>query len=272
MQCNAVKDSNTVDIPAEQTAVLFETNNAGTITNILLRTDQKDELAALEFVAWWDNANEPFVRCPVYLLSGTSERMENVSSLPACVQNSTADIRWTMPYRSAKIAIRNTSAKPVHLNYSVQTTEQYSRMRFEGQYLRYNNLQTDNINVLSLAKITGTGRIVACNLQVKSRTGRWWGEGDQLIYLDSKQSPSWQGTGTEDYFGFAWCSKKRFNHAFRGQSSVTETPLERTSAMHRYHFLDTLPFHYSAEFKTEAWGLTSGSMDYVSLILYYTEQ
>jgi hypothetical protein len=40
--------------------------------------------------------------------------------------------------------------------------------------------------------------------------------------------------------------------------------------MHRYHLLDTLPFHTAAKFQTEAWGLASGTMDYESLVLYYS--
>jgi hypothetical protein len=81
--------------------------------------------------------------------------------------------------------------------------------------------------------------------------------------------PAWRGTGTEDYFGFAWCSTEEFDHPFRGQSRVVRRADYRDSAMHRYHLLDTLPFHTAAKFQTEAWGLAPGTMDYESLVIYY---
>jgi hypothetical protein len=32
----------------------------------------------------------------------------------------------------------------------------------------------------------------------------WWGEGDEMIWIDGDKKPTINGTGTEDYFGHAW--------------------------------------------------------------------
>ena len=42
--------------------------------------------------------------------------------------------------------------------------------------------------------------------------------------------------------------------------------------MRRCHFLDCLPFHRFARFRTEAWGVSEGSMDYEALVLYYIDE
>jgi hypothetical protein len=51
----------------------------------------------------------------------------------------------------------------------------------------------------------GRGHYIGCNLSVTNFTGSWWGEGDDMIWVDGyKWPPDLHGTGTEDYFGQAW--------------------------------------------------------------------
>ena len=46
----------------------------------------------------------------------------------------------------------------------------------------------------------------------------WRGEGDEKIYVDGESFPSHFGTGTEDYYGYAWCRPERFTgHPFIAQ-------------------------------------------------------
>ena len=46
-----------------------------------------------------------------------------------------------------------------------------------------------------LAEITGPGSIVHFH---KNNDGGWWGEGDEIVFVDGRQTI--QGTGSEDYF------------------------------------------------------------------------
>jgi hypothetical protein len=90
--------------------------------------------------------------------------------------------------------------------------------------------------------------------------------------LDDLQNPVHRGTGTEDYFGFAWCSNITFQHPLRGQTRADGgRSAHRMASMYRYHLLDTLPFHRWAKFQMEAWGLGSGSMDYEIALMWYAE-
>src|SRR5699024_33230 len=54
----------------------------------------------------------------------------------------------------------------------------------------------------------GKGNYVGCNLSVTHFQGSWWGEGDDMIYIDGESEPSINGTGTEDYFLHAWGMQK----------------------------------------------------------------
>jgi len=250
---------------------IFSSKDSGTISSIALVTLDRADLASLRLRAFWDDSTEPAIDCPLHLLGGVSIRMENSSSLPVTIQGGRMEVRWPMPFQTARIEIASSGDSAVPLRSSVSVARDSSPLRFRTISQRYPNLRTEKKNILSLADISGSGRIVGCNIFVHTKTSRWWGEGDQLIYLDSMSEPTWRGTGTEDYFGFAWCSSKTFDHPLRGQSSVNQSGGKTTSSMHRYHLLDRLPFHSFASFKTEAWGLAEGTMDYESLVLCYTE-
>jgi hypothetical protein len=60
----------------------------------------------------------------------------------------------------------------------------------------------DNYLILSAR---GRGHYLGCNLSVTNFAGTWWGEGDDMIWVDGyKWPPDLHGTGSEDYFGQAW--------------------------------------------------------------------
>jgi hypothetical protein len=53
-----------------------------------------------------------------------------------------------------------------------------------------------------LMNIIGRGHYLGCNLSVANFSGQWWGEGDDMIWVDGyKWPPDLHGTGSEDYFG-----------------------------------------------------------------------
>mgnify|MGYP001341945538 CR=1 FL=1 len=67
----------------------------------------------------------------------------------------------------------------------------------------------------------GRGHYIGCNLSVTSFTGTWWGEGDDMIWVDGyKWPPDLHGTGSEDYLGHAGGMQQQAY--FRGGSSVFE--------------------------------------------------
>jgi hypothetical protein len=51
----------------------------------------------------------------------------------------------------------------------------------------------------------GRGHYIGCNLSVTNFTQDWWGEGDDMIWVDgNKWPPDLHGTGSEDYFNQAY--------------------------------------------------------------------
>jgi hypothetical protein len=59
-------------------------------------------------------------------------------------------------------------------------------------------------NNYTILETSGRGHYIGCNLSVTNFTGQWWGEGDDMIWVDGyKWPPDLHGTGTEDYFSQA---------------------------------------------------------------------
>jgi Protein of unknown function (DUF2961) len=88
---------------------------------------------------------------------------------------------------------------------------------------------------------TGAGHYVGCNLSVYHRQGSWWGEGDDMIFIDDDTwPPSLHGTGTEDYFNHAWGMQKNA-HPYSG-TIVHESDVPGYSVTYRQHVLDPVRF------------------------------
>jgi hypothetical protein len=67
----------------------------------------------------------------------------------------------------------------------------------------------------------GRGHYIGCNLSVTNFTRNWWGEGDDMIWVDGyKWPPDLHGTGSEDYFNQAFGMQP--NAYLRNGSSVFE--------------------------------------------------
>ncbi len=74
----------------------------------------------------------------------------------------------------------------------------------------------------------GRGHYIGCNLSVTNFQGTWWGEGDDMIWVDGyKWPPDLHGTGSEDYLNQAWGMQE--NAFLRNGSSIFEG---RTIAPH----------------------------------------
>ena len=68
----------------------------------------------------------------------------------------------------------------------------------------------------------GRGHYVGCNLSVTNFQGTWWGEGDDMIWVDGyKWPPDLHGTGSEDYLNQAWYMQT--NAFLRNGSSIHES-------------------------------------------------
>jgi len=106
-----------------------------------------------------------------------------------------------------------------------------------------------------LADVSGEGAYVGTFLAVGNSSTDWWGEGDEKIWVDDDAFPSLFGTGTEDYFGQAYCSPETYNHPYRVQSLAAGGfgAANGLFSMLRTDVLDPIRFAKNLRFNLELW-------------------
>ena len=91
-----------------------------------------------------------------------------------------------------------------------------------------------------MLRTEGRGRFCGVMLHVWNPRGGWWGEGDEKFFVDGEKFPSTIGTGSEDYFGYAWCDPHLFQKPYHAQS-MTQNNAGHQSVL-RWHVVDNIPF------------------------------
>jgi hypothetical protein len=87
----------------------------------------------------------------------------------------------------------------------------------------------------------GRGHLMGVTLGVLQNANGWWGEGDDMIFIDDENKPAITGTGSEDYFLGSWdfggqFGAQPFAHAMYGAHLITAA--ERTGGRYccyRWH-------------------------------------
>lgn len=122
-------------------------------------------------------------------------------------------------------------------------------------------------------EIQGEGVYVGDNLAVMNPVPEWWGEGDEKIYVDGEAFPSHFGTGTEDYYGYAWCSPQLFQHPFHAQPRCDGNPKNNWghTTVTRMRSLDAIPFTKSLKFDMEVWHWRECDVAYAATTYWYAK-
>lgn len=127
------------------------------------------------------------------------------------------------------------------------------------------NLKGDG-NYLVL-EAEGCGHYVGCNLTVRHFQGSWWGEGNDMFFIDGEEYPSLNGTGTEDYFNHAW-GMQRNAYPFFG-TIVHEGDTDGFQVSYRFHLADPVRFEKSIKVTIEHGHANHLSDDWSSTAYWY---
>ena len=127
------------------------------------------------------------------------------------------------------------------------------------------------------AELEGEGLFVGTTISIWQPGGDWWGEGDEKVFVDSETSPSYIGTGSEDYYGYAWGSYHIFDHPFIaqpigiGKGRLMNSGFPRRNVVNiRNRALDAIPFRKSIRFYMEMWHWAKGiKLDFAPLACWY---
>jgi hypothetical protein len=253
-------DTQSITAAPGQYTSAFDATGEGAITALKVKLDlpqdaeaQRQLLRKLTIRMTWDGEAKPAVWAPLGDFFATVGGAAPFSSLPSgLLSDGTLYSYWYMPFgKSAKIEIGNDGDAAVPLNVSVShaplTKPIADFTRFHAKWHRdaFNPTRPDRKPDWTMLTTKGTGRFVGVLLHVWFPQGGWWGEGDDKFYVDGEKFPSSFGTGSEDYFGFAWSSGNRYVRPRHGQ------PLAEGNNGHevnyRWHLGDQVPFQTSLD-------------------------
>jgi hypothetical protein len=233
-----------------ETLVMADLTGPGVVSHIWL-TVADNEFAWPRLVrlrVYYDGKKTPSVDVPLGDFFGVGHGYErNVDSLP--VRDSSYgrahNSYWSMPFRkSCRITVTDEGKRPVTMFYYHVDWQQHPSLAediayFHGYYRQERPaVAGKNYEFLN---VKGTGHYVGTVLNVIQAGVGWFGEGDDLFFVDGAAKPQIYGTGTEDYLSDAW--GLRVDTGPWSGTPVAEGELigARLSG-YRWHVPDPIPF------------------------------
>lgn len=216
--------------------------------------DREDEMAALRQLVLritWDGEAEPAVWCPLGDFFGTAPGVNLYKSLATGMTPDGAYAFWYMPFaKRAVLELVNEGPASRRVEFEI-THAPLNRPFDELGYFHCKwhrdvfPLPKDRWPDWTMLRTEGRGRFCGVMLHVWNPRGGWWGEGDEKFFVDGEKFPSTIGTGSEDYFGYAWCHPHLFQKPFHCQT-MTQNNRGHQSVL-RWHIADNVPFQKSFE-------------------------
>jgi len=230
------------DIAPGQSAVLLETDGPGRITHIWMTyfeyPGHATVLRDMVLRMTWDNAEVPSVEVPLGDSFGLGhalppplywKRRFALKAEPITVGFNERSLNsyWPMPFhRQARVEIFNNGQRSLrqlyfHVDYELgpQPSDAglfHAVFRQEAQLPSQGWINLNGKDNYVLLETEGRGHYAGCILYVDQRREGWFGEGDDMIFVDHADMPTINGTGTEDYFNNAWGYNEPFSYPYYG--------------------------------------------------------
>ncbi|WP_276165990.1 glycoside hydrolase family 172 protein [Zobellia alginiliquefaciens] len=201
----------------------------------------------------------------------------------------TMSSRWVMPYqKNGRISVVNLGSNPIDVkleavvgDYTWDENSMYFNAAWRGEY----PVSTRPFSDWNYVTLKGRGVYVGDALTIWNPVKRWWGEGDEKIWVDGEDFPSIFGTGTEDYYGYSWggMSNDFYEHPFHAQpnsnkynkhnrkteAEIGDRNTQKYSTETRTRALDGMPFGSSLQLDMEIWSWTKCDMEYGVGVYWY---
>jgi len=204
------------------------------------------------------------VQCPLGDFFGVAPGINPYDSLPFSVEPSgDMTCRFVMPFaKTCRIQVENKGEQSVSVSGSVlpmKCTWNDRSLHFQARWRVDHDLVADGKHVQDMPYLIAQGQgvyvgsttILLNPNPVPTPYGNWWGEGDEKIFVDNEARPSTFGTGSEDYYNYAWSSPDIFIFPYCAQPR-NDGPANRGFVTNnRWHILDALPFQKHLAFYME---------------------
>jgi hypothetical protein len=203
---------------------IFNAQGPGVITHIWFTISARggDHLKELVLRAYWDGNGKPSVEVPIGDFFGLNLNSYFLyeSQYLACSPGKSLNCYFAMPYkRSARLTVTNDGKQEVgsfysNIDYMTVPSLPDDALYFHAQF-RQNapcvpvastgpKLNPDGAKNYVYVETRGRGHLMGITLGVLQNASGWWGEGDDMIFVDEESKPAIIGTGSEDYLLGSW--------------------------------------------------------------------
>jgi hypothetical protein len=251
------------------------------LLTITLNTAKEEELAQVlrSTVLKISFDGQQTVWCPVGDFSGSGVGGKPLQNWYRTVTNDGKIIsRWLMPYKkSATISFINLS----DVDVSVSLTATVSSWAWDDatMYFHASWKQTRHVPIKKSEEekpiewnfntIEGKGIYLGNTLAVYNYMHKWYGEGDQKIWVDDESFPSEFGTGTEDYYNTSWAPVVLYQTPFANAPRADNPDSYGHNTFTRTRILDAVPFTKSFHMNLEMLGWENGEADFAVTTYWY---
>ena len=291
------------DLAPGQTEVLLDTAGPGKITHIWItmmeHAGHETHLRDMVIRMYWDGSEVPSVEAPLGDFFGlghalTAQFYERrkffINSAPTTVgiNERAMNCYWPMPFhKSARIEVYNNGDVSLrlffyHVDYELGPQPENSALfhanfrqslNRPGQTPDENYVNLDGKENYVLLETEGRGHYAGCFYYVDTNPGGWWGEGDDMIFIDHSPMPVIYGTGTEDYFNNAWGFANTFSFPYFGAPLLEKRADEGTyTTLYRFHIPDPVHFKKHIKMTMECWWEPYKQNSIASVAFWYQDK
>jgi hypothetical protein len=223
-----------IAIKPGETRTLAELAGPAVISHIWITIASPSRWHLKEMVLrmYWDGESGPSVESPVgdFFGLGLGQYFLYESELLSVGSQKALNVFAPMPFRrSARISVTNEGEVAASSFYFNIDYEKYESLPgdiayFHAQYRQEtptagwttewtrnaegtvnNKSNPDGKDNYLILEAQGRGHFIGVTHSIQQNQGDWWGEGDEMIFIDGETMPGIVGTGSEDYYLGAWC-------------------------------------------------------------------
>lgn len=287
-----------------ETAMLLEHDGPGCITHFYCAlafpevTDYRDAIVR----CYWDGETAPSVEVPLGDFFGLAHaRIRCVHSAlvsvnPGFGSSHGLNAYFPMPFATgARITLEHRGDGPLgglfpafwyHIDY-----EAYDRpppadvLRFHAQWRQekptvavgpqpnvqlHEAVNLDGADNYVALEASGAGQMVGLLLQINNIAGGWYGEGDDMVFIDGERwPPSVHGTGTEEIFGGGACPAHEYAGPYHGFHLIEAPDYAGLVGAYRWFVHDPIRFTRSLRWTVEHGHANNFANEYASVAYWY---
>ena len=291
------------EIAPGETLTLMDVDGPGVLTHIwfTLWSQEEYHLKKLVFRIYWDHETAPSVEAPLgdFFGLGLGDYHPWESELLSVANEHALNSFFPMPFQKhARLTVSNEGQTKVGSFYFNLDYRAYARplasdtLYFHAQFRQaqpahgWTNQWTSNGDPLVENKknldgkdnyvwmeAAGRGHFIGVTMSVLQNQDGWWGEGDDMFFIDGESAPSINGTGSEDYFLGAFdFGDRAFSYRLYGAPVKGEERAGSRSSVYRFHLDSPITFTKSIRATIEHGHANARSDNFYSVAYWYQSE